>query len=96
MATLTSPRVAVLVELSGAHGRGVIPGSAHHAQRHAHGSSHLEESGPLRAAPARLTFRPGEGIIACPAPAGCFGRARFRDDTEFNCASRHREELKSS
>ena len=64
MPTLTSPRVAVLVELSSAHGRGLIRGIALYARRHTDWSLHLEESGPLRATPNWLNFWQGEGIIA--------------------------------
>ena len=64
MAPSNSPRVAVLVELSSAHGRGLIRGIAQYARRHTDWSLRLEESGPLRAAPAWLTFWNGEGIIA--------------------------------
>lgn len=64
MPALLSPRVAVLVELSSAHGRGLVRGIAQYARRHTDWSLHLEESGPLRATPAWLSDWPGEGIIA--------------------------------
>ena len=64
MTALPHPRVAVLVELSSAHGRGLIRGIAHYARRHTDWSLHLEESGPLRATPLWLTVWRGEGIIA--------------------------------
>ncbi len=58
------PRVAVLVELSSAHGRGVIRGIAHYARRQTNWSLHLEESGPLRDTPSWLNVWRGEGVIA--------------------------------
>lgn len=56
--------VAVLVEMSSAHGRGLIRGIAQYAQRQTDWTLHLEESGPLRAAPAWLKSWQGDGVIA--------------------------------
>jgi LacI family transcriptional regulator len=64
MATLTAPRVAVLIEMSSAHGRGLIRGIAQYAQRRTNWSLHVEETGPLRTAPPWLSAWHGEGIIA--------------------------------
>jgi LacI family transcriptional regulator len=57
-------RVAVLVEMSSAHGRGLIRGVAEYAHQQTNWSLHLEESGPLRAVPHWLRTWQGEGIIA--------------------------------
>ena len=64
MSAVSNARVAVLVELSSAHGRGLIRGIAQYARRHTNWSLHLEESGPLRATPTWLKHWQGEGIIA--------------------------------
>src|SRR5881397_1637789 len=64
MPSLRPHSVAVLVEMSSAHGRGLIRGVAEYAQRHTDWSLHLEEAGPLRAAPQWLRTWKGEGIIA--------------------------------
>ena len=57
-------RVAVLVEMSSAHGRGLIRGIAEYVHQHTDWSLHLEETGPLRAVPLWLKAWEGEGIIA--------------------------------
>jgi LacI family transcriptional regulator len=64
MATLTSHSVAVLIEMSSAHGRGLIRGIAQYAQRQTNWSLHVEETGPLRTAPPWLSTWHGQGIIA--------------------------------
>jgi LacI family transcriptional regulator len=64
MATLTTPHVAVLIEMSSAHGRGLIRGIAQYAQRHTTWSLHLEETGPLQTVPPWLSAWRGDGIIA--------------------------------
>jgi LacI family transcriptional regulator len=55
--------VAVLVEMSSAHGRGLIRGVAQYAQQ-TNWSLHLEEAGPLRVGPHWLKSWEGDGIIA--------------------------------
>ena len=57
-------RVAVLVEMSSAHGRGLIRGVAEYAHQNTNWSLHLDETGPLRAVPQWLKAWQGEGIIA--------------------------------
>lgn len=54
----------MLVEMSSAHGRGLIRGVAEYAQRHTDWSMHLDEIGPLRAVPRWLKVWQGGGIIA--------------------------------
>ena len=56
--------VAVLVETSSAHGRGLIRGVAEYAQQHTDWSLHLEEAGPLQAVPGWLKAWVGQGVIA--------------------------------
>jgi len=60
----TRKRVAVLVEMSSAHGRGLIRGIAEFTQRQTDWALHLEEAGPLRSVPPWLATWQGEGIIA--------------------------------
>jgi LacI family transcriptional regulator len=60
----SKPSVAVLVEMSSAHGRGLIRGVAEYVQRNTNWSLHLEEAGPLRTGPHWLKTWSGEGIIA--------------------------------
>lgn len=62
----TSPgcSVAVLVELSSAHGRGLIRGIAEFVQRHTRWSLHLEEAGPIQTLPGWIKSWTGDGIIA--------------------------------
>jgi LacI family transcriptional regulator len=64
MRALPPKHVAVVVEMSSAHGRGLIRGIAEYAQRHTDWLLHLEETGPLRSAPYWLRGWQGEGIIA--------------------------------
>jgi LacI family transcriptional regulator len=64
MPALQPNGVAVLVEMSSAYARGLIRGVAEYAQQHTDWSLHLEEAGPLRAAPQWLKAWEGEGIIA--------------------------------
>ena len=45
--------MAVLVEMSSAHGRGLIRGVVEYVQRHTDWSLHLEEAGPLQAVARR-------------------------------------------
>lgn len=59
-----SASVAVLVEMSSAHGRGLIRGIAEYVQRHTHWTLHLEEAGPIRRAPNWIKSWTGDGIIA--------------------------------
>ena len=68
----TSPHlhVAVLVEMSSAHGRGLIRGIAEYAQSQANWSLHLEEDGPLKSTPAWMKSWRGDGIIARLETAG--------------------------
>lgn len=54
----------MLVEMSSAHGRGLIRGIAEYVQRQTDWSLHLEEAGPLRVGPNWLKTWNGEGIIA--------------------------------
>jgi len=61
---LRDNRIAVLVEMSSAHGRGLIRGVAEYARQHTNWSLHLEEAGPLRSVPQWLKTWQGEGIIA--------------------------------
>src|SRR5687767_12482956 len=56
--------IAVLVEMSSSHGRGLIRGVAQYAQRQTNWTLHLEESGPLRAPPGWVKSWKGDGIIA--------------------------------
>ncbi|HUS36716.1 MAG TPA: DNA-binding transcriptional regulator [Verrucomicrobiae bacterium] len=63
-ASLAKANVAVLVEMSSSHGRGLIRGVAQYAQRQTNWTLHLEESGPLRASPGWLKTWSGAGIIA--------------------------------
>lgn len=56
--------VAVLVEMSSAHGRGLIRGVAQYAQRQTDWTLHIEESGPFTAPPTWLKTWKGDGIIA--------------------------------
>jgi LacI family transcriptional regulator len=56
--------VAVLVETSSAHGRGLIRGVAEYAKQHTDWSLHLEEAGPLQAVPQWLKAWGGQGVIA--------------------------------
>jgi LacI family transcriptional regulator len=58
------PSVAVLVEMSSSHGRGLIRGVAEYAKRHTEWSLHLEEAGPLQVEPNWLKAWRGHGIIA--------------------------------
>jgi LacI family transcriptional regulator len=58
------PGVAVLVEMSSAHGRGLIRGVAQYAQKQTNWTIHIEETGPLRSSPAWLRSWRGHGIIA--------------------------------
>ena len=64
MPALPPNSVAVLVEMSSAHGRGLIRGIVEYAQQHTDWSLHLEEAGPLQAVPRWLKTWQGEGIIA--------------------------------
>ncbi len=64
MPALPTSHVAVLVEMSSAHGRGLIRGVAEYAQKHTDWSLHLDEVGPLRAVPHWLKVWQGGGIIA--------------------------------
>lgn len=68
----TSPQiqVAVLVEMSSAHGRGLICGIAAYAQSQANWSLHVEETGPLKVTPAWMKSWRGDGIIARLETAG--------------------------
>lgn len=58
------PSVAVLIEMSSAHGRGLIRGVAEYAQQRTNWSLRLEETGPLKRAPSWLRTWQGDGIIA--------------------------------
>ncbi len=68
----TSPHlcVAVLVEMSSAHGRGLIRGIAEYAQSQVNWSLHVEEGGPLKTTPAWMKSWRGDGIIARLETAG--------------------------
>jgi LacI family transcriptional regulator len=58
------PRVALLIETSSAHARGLIRGIAAYARTHTDWSLHVGEAGPLTTVPSWLKTWDGDGIIA--------------------------------
>jgi LacI family transcriptional regulator len=60
----SSSDVAVLIETSSAHGRGLIRGIAEYVRRNTQWSLQLEENGPSRTVPAWMKSWRGGGIIA--------------------------------
>ena len=56
--------MAALVELSSAHGRGLIRGIAEYVNKNTEWSLHIEECGPIRTVPAWIKIWKGDGIIA--------------------------------
>lgn len=61
---VSRPRVALLIETSSAHARGLIRGIAAYARAHTDWSLHVGEAGPLTTVPGWLKGWEGEGIIA--------------------------------
>lgn len=57
-------RIAVLVEMSSAHGRGIIRGIAEYARQNRNFSLTVEESGPLSSVPVWFHSWNGQGVIA--------------------------------
>lgn len=57
-------RVALLIETSSAHARGLIRGIAAYARTHTDWSLHIGEAGPFTTVPAWLKNWDGDGIIA--------------------------------
>jgi LacI family transcriptional regulator len=64
MRTSTCSNVAVMVEMSGAHGRGLMRGIAEYVQEKTQWMLHFEETGPIRTLPDWIKSWKGDGIIA--------------------------------
>ena len=60
----SAPDVAVLIEMSSAHGRGLIRGIAEYVRRNTQWSLQMEETGQIRTVPAWIKSWRGDGIIA--------------------------------
>jgi LacI family transcriptional regulator len=60
----SNPKVAVLVEMSSAHGRGLIRGIVEYVNQKTQWLLHLKESGPMQTVPRWITYWTGNGIIA--------------------------------